>query len=51
MKSKGEWLERFKEFQTFVETQLEHEIKAFWWMSAWDSISKHFEGFLMESGN
>ena len=30
MKSKGEWIERFKEFQSFVEMQSEHEIKVFW---------------------
>jgi hypothetical protein len=41
MKSKGEWFERFKEFQAFVKSQSEHEIKAFWCMSR-----VHFERFL-----
>ena len=40
MKSKGEWFDRFKEFQTFVETQLEYELKVFWWMSRSNSIWK-----------
>lgn len=30
MKSKEEWIERFKEFRSFVEMQSEHEIKVFW---------------------
>ena len=41
--SKGEWFERFKEFQAFAEMQSEHEIKAFQLMSGWDFISKDFE--------
>ena len=50
MKHKGEWCERFKEFQTKVETQSKHKIKAFRCMSGGDFISKEFEAFLMESG-
>ena len=50
MKCKGEWFERFKEFQALVETQSEHKIKAFRCMSGGDFISKEFEGFLMERG-
>ena len=50
MKCKGEWFERFKEFQALVETQSEHKIKAFRCMSGGDFISKEFEGFLMEHG-
>ena len=47
MESKGEWCERFKEFQAFVQTHLEHKIKAFLWMYRNDSISKDFEVFFM----
>jgi len=50
MKCKGEWFERFKEFQALVETQSEHKIKAFRCMSGGDFISKDFEVFLMERG-
>ena len=50
MKCKGEWFERFKEFQAFVETQSEYKIKAFRWMSGGDFISKDFEAFFMEHG-
>ena len=45
MKYKGEGFERFHEFQTFLEIQLEYKIKAFRWMSKGDSISKDFEAF------
>lgn len=31
--SKDGWFERFKEFRSFVKTQLRHEIKAFRWRS------------------
>ena len=50
MKCKGEWFERFKEFQALVETQSGHKIKAFRCMSGGDFISKEFEAFLMERG-
>ena len=40
MKFKGEWLERFKKFKVFVNTQSEHKSKAFRWMSRGSSISK-----------
>ena len=39
-KYKGLWFERYKEFQAFVEIQLEYEIKAFQWMYGGDFISK-----------
>ena len=50
MKTRGEWLERFEVFGAFVETQLEHKIKAFQWMSGRDSISKDFEVLLIKHG-
>ena len=46
MKSKGKWFERLKEFGAFVKMQLEHEIKAFRWMSGGDSILKEIDFFL-----
>ena len=42
IKTKGEWFERFKEFQAFVKTQSEYDIKAFWWMSIENSVLKYF---------
>ena len=50
MKYKGEWCERFKEFQALVETQSNYEIKAFWCMSGGNFILKEFEAFFMERG-
>ena len=45
MKCEGKWFVRFREFQAVLETKSEHEIKAFWWMSSGESISKDFEAF------
>ena len=45
MKCKEECFERFKEFQTFVEMQSEHKIKAFRLMSGGNLISKDFKVF------
>lgn len=45
MKSEGKWLKRFLEFEVFVETQWKHVIKAFWWVSKGNFISRHFEVF------
>ena len=45
-----EWCERFKEFQTLIETQSKYKIKAFRCMSGGDFISREFEAFLMERG-
>jgi transposase InsO family protein len=46
LKSKGECLEKFKEFKALVETQLEHKIKVFPSNDGGEYISKGFECFL-----
>jgi len=46
LKSKGECLEKFKEFRALVETQLEYKIKVFWSDNGRGYISKGFKGFL-----
>jgi transposase InsO family protein len=46
LKSKGECLEKFKEFKALVETQSEHKIKVFRSDNGGEYISKGFKGFL-----
>ncbi len=46
MKSKGECLEKFKEFKALVETQSEHKIKVFPSNNGGEYISKEFKRFL-----
>jgi hypothetical protein len=50
LKSKGECLEKFKEFKAFVETQSEHKIKVFRSDNGGEYISKGFKGFLKAHG-
>ena len=45
MKHKGEWCERFKEFQALVEMQSKYKVKAFRCMSGGDFTPKEFEAF------
>ena len=42
MKSKESGFEKFEWFWAFVETQLEYELKTFWWMNRGDSILRDF---------
>jgi len=46
LKSKGECLEKFKEFKALVETQSEHKIKMFCSNNGGEYTSKGFKGFL-----
>jgi hypothetical protein len=46
LKSKGECLEKFKEFKALVETQSEHKIKVFRLDNGREYISKGFQRFL-----
>jgi hypothetical protein len=46
LNSKGECLEKFKEFKALVETQLEHKIKVFQLDNGGEYISKGFKRFL-----
>jgi hypothetical protein len=50
LKSKGECLEKFKEFKALVETQSEHKIKVFRSDNGGEYISKGFQGFLKAHG-
>jgi transposase InsO family protein len=50
LKSKGECLEKFKEFKALVETQSEHKIKVFRSNNGGEYISKGFKGFLKAHG-
>jgi transposase InsO family protein len=50
LKSKGECLEKFKEFKALVETQSEHKIKVFRSDNGGEYISKGFKGFLKAHG-
>lgn len=50
MKSKRGCFELFKEFPIYVEMQSEYEMKAFWWMSEEDYISRDFGVFFKECG-
>jgi transposase InsO family protein len=50
LKSKGECLEKFKEFKALVETQSEHKIKVFRSDNGGVHISKEFQGFLQAHG-
>ncbi len=50
LKSKGECLEKFKEFKALMETQLEHKIKVFRSDNGGEYISKGFQGFLKAHG-
>jgi transposase InsO family protein len=50
LNSKGECLEKFKEFKALVETQSEHKIKVFRLDNGGEYISKGFEGFLKAHG-
>jgi hypothetical protein len=50
LKSKGECLEKFKEFKALVETQSEHKIKLFRSDNGGEYISKGFQGFLKAHG-
>jgi transposase InsO family protein len=50
LKSKGECLERFKEFKALVETQSEDKIKVFRSDNGGEYISKGFKLFLKAHG-
>ncbi len=50
LKSKGECLEKFKEFKALVETQSEHKMKVFQSDNGGEYISKGFERFLRAHG-
>ncbi len=50
LKSKGECLEKFKEFKALVETQSEHKIKVFRSDNGGEYISRGFQGFLKAHG-
>jgi transposase InsO family protein len=50
LKSKGECLEKFKEFKVVVEKQLEYKIKVFRSDNGGEFISEGFEGFLKAHG-
>jgi transposase InsO family protein len=50
LKSKGECLEKFKEFKALVEKQLEYKIKVFRSDNGGEYISKRFQGFLKAHG-
>jgi len=50
LKSKGECLEKFKEFKALVETQSEHKIKVFRSDNGGEYISKGFKGLFKAHG-
>ena len=50
LKTKGECLEKFKEFKALAETQSEHKIKAFRSDNGGEFISKAFRRFLKKHG-
>ena len=50
LKTKGECLEKFKEFKALAETQPEHNIKAFQSDNGGEFISKAFQRFLKKHG-
>jgi transposase InsO family protein len=50
LKTKGECLEKFKEFKALAETQSEHKIKAFRSDNGGEFISKAFQRFLKNHG-
>ena len=50
LKTKGECLEKFKEFKVVAETQSEHKIKAFRSDDGREFIAKAFQRFLKKHG-
>lgn len=46
MKTKGEYLEKFKDFNVLMETQLKHKINVSWLDNGREFISKEVKHFL-----